>query len=323
MSDLTKPFSLLFGLLLMNFPGPAPHASDPHSKEEIVLTDFTSSSSDLGWYVVNDNVMGGRSDGGFELEQAELSFTGCTNTNGGGFSSLRTKTIQLDLSNHDGIRLHVRGDGRRYTWRLTTAARWRNRQVSYWANFETRNGAWSTVNIPFSSFIPKYRGYQLDGPALDPGQITGMGLMIYDNQDGPFELHLASVSAYSADAPSTLMQYQRKSRVLVLSAPTEDDGNLNRQLDEVALTPEEFESRDMVLVTLLDNAASTAGDRELSSEEATSARAALGLRPGSFALRLIGKDGSVKLSGETATSMAEIYTLIDAMPMRQREQPYL
>ena len=63
------------------------------------------------------------------------------------------------------------------------------------------NGTWSTVNIPFSSFIPKYRGYQLDGPALDPGQITGMGLMIYDNQDGPFELHLASVRAYAADAP--------------------------------------------------------------------------------------------------------------------------
>ena len=28
-------------------------------------------------------------------------------------------------------------------------------------------------------------------------QITGMGLIIYDNQDGPFELHMASVHAYS------------------------------------------------------------------------------------------------------------------------------
>ena len=167
-----------------------------------MLTDFTSTSADLGWYVVNDNVMGGRSEGGFGLEQAELRFTGRTNTNGGGFSSIRTKPLELDLSGHAGIRLHVRGDGRRYTWRLTTAARWRNRQVSYWANFETRNGTWSTVNIPFSSFIPKYRGSQLDGPTLDPGQITGMGLMIYDNEDGAFELHLASVSAYLADARS-------------------------------------------------------------------------------------------------------------------------
>ena len=167
-----------------------------------MLTDFTSNSSDLGWFVLNDNVMGGRSEGAFEQDQGELSFSGRTNTNGGGFSSIRTKPMQLDLSNHAGIKLHVKGDGRRYTWRLTTTARWRGTQISYWADFETRNGTWSTVRIPLSNFIPKYRGNQLDGPALDAGQITGMGLMIYDNQDGPFELRLASVHAYSAEEES-------------------------------------------------------------------------------------------------------------------------
>jgi len=196
------PFSLIFGLLLMTLPGTMLNASDSDSKEPLLLTDFTASSADLGWYVVNDNVMGGRSEGDFEQQQGELRFAGSTNTNGGGFSSIRTKPMQLDLSNHAGIRLRFKGDGRRYTWRLTSDARWRGRQVSYWANFETRNGKWSTVNIPFSSFIPQFRGYQLDGPALDPGQIQGMGLMIYDNQDGPFELQLASVHAYSAKEES-------------------------------------------------------------------------------------------------------------------------
>ena len=286
---------------------------------EFVLTDFTSISFDLGWYVVNDSVMGGRSEGAFEQEQGELSFTGRTNTSGGGFSSIRTKSLQLNLSSNAGIRLNVRGDGRRYTWRLATAARWRGKQVSYWADFETKSGTWSIVNIPFSKFIPKVRGYQLDGPALDPGQITGMGLMIYDNQDGPFKLDLDSVRAYSMDAPFTLMQYQWKNRVLVLSAPTEDDKNLKEQQDEVALAPKESADRDIALVTLLDDAISTAEDRELTTEEAATSRAVLGIRPGSFALRLIGKDGSVKLSGEAATSMTEIYALIDAMPMRQRE----
>jgi NADH dehydrogenase [ubiquinone] 1 alpha subcomplex assembly factor 1 len=194
---LTPP-SLLFGILLMTFPGAPPDEPDFDPEGELMLTDFTSGSSNLGWYVVNDNVMGGRSDGGFDQHEGGLSFTGRTNTNGGGFSSIRTKPLQLDLSNHAGIRLHVKGDGRRYTWRLATTARWRGRPISYWADFDTRAGTWSTVNIPFSSFTPKYRGYQLDGPALDPGQITGMGLMIYDSQDGPFELRLSSVRAYSA-----------------------------------------------------------------------------------------------------------------------------
>lgn len=174
---------MFLGLLLMTSSG-------------LLLTDFTSNSSDLGWYAVNDNVMGGRSEGDFEQQQGELRFTGRTNTNGGGFSSIRTKPMQLDLSNHTGIELEIKGDGRRYTWRLATNARWRGRPISYWANFETRDGEWSTINIPFASFAPQYRGYQLEGPALDPTQITGMGLVIYDERDGPFELHLDSVHAY-------------------------------------------------------------------------------------------------------------------------------
>ena len=166
----------------------------------LLLTDFTSGSPDFGWYVLNDNVMGGRSEGTFELHDGVLHFSGDTNTNGGGFSSVRTDAMQLDLSDYAGIRLRVKGDGRRYTWRLTTTARWRGRQVNYWADFDTTDGEWTTADVPFASFIPKFRGYRLDGPALDPSQITGMGLMIYDNIDGPFELSLDNVSAYAEAA---------------------------------------------------------------------------------------------------------------------------
>ena len=45
-----------------------------------LITDFTADSTDLGWYVVNDNVMGGRSEGDFRIEEGELHFAGRTNT---------------------------------------------------------------------------------------------------------------------------------------------------------------------------------------------------------------------------------------------------
>jgi hypothetical protein len=166
-----------------------------------LLADFTTGTASPEWHVVNDNVMGGRSEGNFKIEQGELHFAGSTNTRGGGFSSIRTRRVQFDLSKFDGIRLRVRGDGRRYTWRLATDARWRGNEISFWADFETESGTWATVDIPFSRFIPRYRGTTLVGPELDPGQITDMGLMIYDKLDGPFELHLASVHAYLAQAP--------------------------------------------------------------------------------------------------------------------------
>ncbi|MEO0616219.1 MAG: CIA30 family protein [Pseudomonadota bacterium] len=164
-------------------------------KDTEVITDLTSATPSLGWFVVNDNVMGGRSEGGFDVDSGVLRFTGRTNTRGGGFSSIRTGSLALDLSAYDGIRLHVKGDGRRYTWRLTTDARYYGREVAYWAEFDTERDEWRDIDIPFARFVPRFRGSVLDGPALDTSNITGMGLMIYDGLDGPFALALDRVQA--------------------------------------------------------------------------------------------------------------------------------
>ena len=126
-------------------------------------------------------------------------------------------------------------------------------------------------------------------------------------------------SAHAEEVPFTLEQHRWQHRVLVVSAPSSDDENLRAQLDELASTPGEFEDRDMVLVTLVDNGVSTAGDRELTLADVSAAREALRIRSGAFALRLIGKDGGAKLSRDTATPLHEIYALIDTMPMRRRE----
>lgn len=53
-----------------------------------LLADFPESLATLEWRVVNDDVMGGRSEGGFRLEKQWLVFEGTTNTRGGGFSSI-------------------------------------------------------------------------------------------------------------------------------------------------------------------------------------------------------------------------------------------
>ena len=213
----------------MATPGAASNDAGPELEGERPLNDTTSVMFEPGWYVVNDNVMGGRSEGTVNDEDGVVRFSGKTNTNGGGFSSIRTRALQLDLSDYTGLELRVRGDGRRYTWRLTTDASWRGRQVAYWADFDTRSGSWTDVRIPFSRFVPRFRGYQLDGPALDPARITGMGLMIYDNEDGPFELQLAGIQTYSEAAPFSIDQYRWQKRVLVLSAPADDEQLRNQQ----------------------------------------------------------------------------------------------
>lgn len=198
---LTVGSLLIVAFLLTTYLKPPLEASDTDARAETMITDFSTDPldlgwPDLGWYVQNDNVMGGRSQGDFKQTQEELVFSGSTNTDGGGFSSIRTQPFRVDLSTYAGIRLQVKGDGRRYTWQLQTNASWRGRQISYWADFETSAGEWLKVDLPFSGFFPQFRGMKLDGPRLDPGEITEMGLYIYDKLDGPFEIHLSGVQAY-------------------------------------------------------------------------------------------------------------------------------
>ena len=161
-----------------------------------LITDFSREPDSLEWFVVNDNVMGGKSSGGFELSEGNLMFTGSTNTRGGGFSSVRCRGPRMDLSQFSGIRLRVRGDGRQYSWQLRTNALYRGRELGFWREFETSAGQWLEIDLPFADFVPKFRGSTLDVAPPDPAHIGGMGLMIADGKDGPFAIALDSVQAY-------------------------------------------------------------------------------------------------------------------------------
>jgi NADH dehydrogenase [ubiquinone] 1 alpha subcomplex assembly factor 1 len=187
-------FSCSIIMLALFFPPLS--ALESNELDTLTLTSFNADSPDFGWYVQNDNVMGGRSEGGFDISSGELIFAGNTNTNGGGFSSIRTQPLTLDLTAYTGIRVKVKADGRRYTWGIKTDARWRGRQINYWADFDTLANEPMVIDIPFTNFIPQFRGFKLDGPELDTSQIDEFALYQYDKTDGPFELRLISVEAY-------------------------------------------------------------------------------------------------------------------------------
>jgi monofunctional biosynthetic peptidoglycan transglycosylase len=161
-----------------------------------LITDFSREPGGLEWFVVNDDVMGGKSGGGFELADGNLMFTGSTNTPGGGFSSIRSRGPRMDLSEFSGIRLRVRGDGRQYSWQLRTNAMYRGRELGFWSEFETTAGEWLVIDLAFADFVPKFRGNKLDVAPPNPAHIRGLGLMISDGKDGPFAIAVDSVQAY-------------------------------------------------------------------------------------------------------------------------------
>ena len=293
-------------------------SADPGSP--LLLADFPRSTEALPWFVVNDDVMGGRSEGGFRLEGDVLIFSGSTNTRGGGFSSIRSRPHSFGLAAYDGVRLRARGDGRRYTFRLTTSdTRDRGRRPAYWADFETVDGTWKEIDVPFTRFRPHWRGAKLSGPALEPAAIDSLGLMINDGRDGPFRLEVDWIAAYREVEPFSMGSLRWEKRPFLLFGADERDPMLRQQLDAVESTRDSFDERDMVLIVVLGDGGSTIEGRPLSREDAERLRASYRVGREEFTLRLVGKDGGVKRASGTVVAMRGIYEQVDSMPMRQQE----
>ncbi|CAL9200664.1 unnamed protein product [Musa hybrid cultivar] len=169
----------------------------------------------LIWGALDDVVMGGVSESGFQVDPKGNEdggptglFKGVVSTaNNGGFTSIRTKNFSTpeDLSAYDGIEMRVKGDGRRYKLILRTSYDWDT--VGYTASFDTTKEQWQTIKLPFSSFRPIFRARTVtDAAPFDPSKIISLQLMYskfeYDGKlnptfvEGSFQLPFSSIRAY-------------------------------------------------------------------------------------------------------------------------------
>lgn len=167
----------------------------------VTAFDFSDSEQVEAWGIIDDGVMGGVSQGYWYQEDEYVVFEGNVSLeNNGGFSSVRVGFRPVDLSDHDGVVLQVRGDGQQYAFGLSDMAS----RYDYRLTFETAvstDDEWETIYIPFDSVIANWFGRQLPtADPLDTSQIRGMNLIISDKQEGPFRLEIASISLYTEAA---------------------------------------------------------------------------------------------------------------------------
>ena len=160
---------------------------------EVIMEDFDSKNL-LNWKIVNDTVMGGRSDATLKLKNNLYGiFNGYLSLqNNGGFSSIRAY-YPPDLTNVKSITLRVKGDGRQYSFRVRgNTSNW----ASYTHSFDTIDGEWIEKEMKIDNFYPVYRGYYLnDMPLLSEIIIKEIGIMLSDKQTGPFELEIDWIRA--------------------------------------------------------------------------------------------------------------------------------
>lgn len=159
------------------------------------------------WGAVDDVVMGGVSSSRLQLADVAY-FAGIVSTeNNGGFASVRTKNLAKpwDLSNYEGFRLRVKGDGKRYKFIARCEGRWDGIGYSY--SFDTVADQWITVDIPFRELIPVFRAKSVpEMGKFEPQRVYAMQLMLskfeYDGllnpafQAGGFTLGLEAIAVY-------------------------------------------------------------------------------------------------------------------------------
>jgi hypothetical protein len=121
------------------------------------------------------------------------------------------------------------------------------------------------------------------------------------------------------DAPMDLAQFQWERRLLFLFAPDASHPHFNRLQSEITKQPYEVEDRDLVIFEILEQGPSRMNTTPLDRQTANSIRDHFDVPQRLFTLILVGKDGGVKLKRNDQVDLADVFGLIDSMPMRQNE----
>lgn len=175
------------------------------------LDDFEDgdrrSASGLSWISVADDLMGGASSvklhvtaSGAVGSRHALRVSGDVAAGGfaGGWVALDGRSRATDISDFQGLRFRIRGNGK-----LQAGLRGGPLPGSnFVAPFEARP-EWTIVEIPFESLEPGSR----EAPAFDPRSARWIGVSTQAGRTGGFEFELDDVELYS-DKPDAQLRVQ-------------------------------------------------------------------------------------------------------------------
>jgi NADH dehydrogenase [ubiquinone] 1 alpha subcomplex assembly factor 1 len=160
--------------------------------DNLILFDFNKGSEIDNWKVVNDVVMGGRSEAQFRVNsEGHGSFLGHVSLeNNGGFSSLRYRFESLDVINYKKIVLKLKGDGKDYQFRLKSDL---SNAHSYVKHFQT-SGEWETIELDFKDMYTRFRGRNLDMPNFPGKMMTEIAFLIANKKAEAFMIEIDKIS---------------------------------------------------------------------------------------------------------------------------------
>lgn len=157
----------------------------------MTLFNFNSKSNISNWRIVDDVVMGGQSNGNFTINEAGNGlFHGKVSLeNNGGFSMVQYRFDTKDVSNYSKVLIKLKGDGKAYQFRVKSDS---NDAHSYIYPFET-NGEWQTIEVPFNTMYPTFRGRKLNTGNYTGKQMELIAFLIGNKKAESFILEIDSI----------------------------------------------------------------------------------------------------------------------------------
>ena len=158
--------------------------STPPPKD--MMYAFSTQTNIRDWRTVNDGVMGGISRSSMVLTDAGNGrFSGQVSlANNGGFASIQMNKAIDRPKEKAFVVMRVKGDGKRYEFRLKSRVR---QYESYVHTFAT-SGEWEIVRLPIADFYPEWRGRKLRGENFNFDRIEQMSFFIANGREETFEL---------------------------------------------------------------------------------------------------------------------------------------
>jgi len=153
----------------------------------LIFDDFLDTSINK-WVMVNDWVMWWKSIWAYDVEKWAFTLSGIINTNGGGFSSVRTGLSEWVLSDYDFIKITAKSDSRKYQVTFRDNNR---RWVSHRAiiPFQSSN-QFEEITIPIIELEPVFFWRSVKAAPFDKENAREIGFIISDWIDWKFSLEV-------------------------------------------------------------------------------------------------------------------------------------
>jgi hypothetical protein len=157
----------------------------------MILFDFKTKADITNWNIVDDVVMGGRSNGAFKINEDGFGiYEGKVSLeNNGGFSMVQYTFDAKKVEDFTKVCIKLKGDGKTYQFRIKTS---NSDNYSYVISFETSK-EWQTIEIPFNNMYPAFRGRKLDTENYPGKQMEMIAFLIGNKKAESFKLEFDSI----------------------------------------------------------------------------------------------------------------------------------